>query len=480
MIPRSIYRQALVAISLTLATVAAYRGVWRNGFIRVDDPYYVTEEPMVTRGLSAEGVVWAFTTRAANNYHPLTWLGHMTTCQLFGLRPSAHHGVNLLLHIINSILLLLVFHRMTGALWPSAFVAAVFALHPLHVESVAWVAELKDVLSTFFGLATIVAYAWYVRDATPMRYVIVFVLLALGLLAKPMLVTLPFVLMLLDVWPLGRSRFWRRSDAPADEEAMGARDLFLEKMPLLLLSVVFAGITIWVQSAAGAVATMNHTPLLARVLNTPMAYGRYVFKTIWPDRLAFYYPYSSVFSLLHLALCVALLIAGTVYSIRWRKIRPWFAVGWFWFVGTLVPVIGIVQAGGQAIADRYMYVPMVGLTIIIAWAAAEYVGRVPKLRPAVVAFAIFALVALGVRTQLQVRHWKNSVTLGLHTLSVAPENNWFIHTLVAGGYQEAGNLDKAIEHMETANRMMPGKYEAIIADLRVQRERQQRSAPVTP
>jgi len=472
--------RAIVASVLALLTVAAYWGVWHHAFIRVDDPYYVTEEPMVTRGLSADGVVWAFTTRAANNYHPLTWLGHMTNCQFFGLQPSAHHAVNLLLHIINSILLLVIFHRMTGALWPSAFVAAVFALHPLHVESVAWVAELKDVLSTFLGLATIAAYAWYARDGAPAKYVVVFVLLALGMLAKPMLVTWPFVLMLLDVWPLGRSKLWRRPDAPADDEAMGALDLLLEKLPLLLLSVVFAGITVWVQRAAGAVATLTHTPMLARVLNTPMSYGRYVLKTLWPERLAFYYPYPSVFSLLHLALCAALLIAGTVYSVRHVRKRPWFAVGWFWFVGTLIPVIGIVQAGGQAIADRYMYVPMVGLTIMIAWAAVEYVGRVPKLRPVVAALAVAALVALGVRTQLQVRHWKNSVTLGLHTLEVAPENNWFTHTLVAGGYQEQGNLDKAIEHMETANRMMPGRYDAIIADLHVERDRRQRNVPVTP
>jgi protein O-mannosyl-transferase len=463
-------RLLAVCIALTAATVAAYWGVWNNEFIAIDDVYYLTDEPMVTRGLSVEGFLWAFRTGKMNNYHPVTWLSYMLDAQIFGIRPAVQHTINLVFHIANSILLLIVFHRMTGAFWKGAFIAAVFALHPLHVESVAWAAERKDVLSMFFALLTVLAYIRYAQRESAWRYCLVFILLALGLLTKPMLVTFPFVLLLLDIWPLGRSTLWQPAEQRSVDEALTPLQLLLEKLPLLLFSVLSAVLTYQAQHAGGAVADLQGRPLLARALNGLTAYGRYIFKTFWPQPLAFFYPYSFTFDLVTLGACALLLGGVTILAIRSFRARPYIAIGWFWFLGTLVPVIGVVQAGDQAIADRYMYLPMVGLTIVIAWGATELLRN----RVALATLAAGPLVALAIVTQLQVRVWKDSVTLAFHTLRVTDENNFFAHSLAGLGYAAKGDYDSAIAHFEAAGRVKPG-YLGAIPYLRDQKERQARA-----
>jgi protein O-mannosyl-transferase len=458
---------AAAAAGLAVATVLAYWGVWRHGFVVTDDPAYVFDQPMVQDGLTSAGIRWAFTTMTAANYHPLTWLSYMLDCQLFGVNAAAHHTINLILHIANTILLLVVFTRMTGDVGKSTFVAGVFALHPLHVESVAWIAERKDLLSTFFGLLAILAHAAYARNSTAGRYLAVAAFLTLGLLTKPMLVTLPFVLLLLDIWPLGRSTLYARAQATAGDEPMTLSELLLEKLPLLLLCVIASGVTLLAQKHA--MEPVEVTSSLARALNALMAYGRYVAKTFWPRRLMFFYPYSFQFALTQLAACALVLAGMTVWAVRTIKRTPYVAVGWFWFLGTLVPVIGLVQVGGQAMADRYMYIPMIGLSIVVAWGAAYFLRTIQQRRWITTPIGAAALIALAVGTHRQMAYWRSSITLANHALSIDP-NNWFAYTLLGGGYYVAGDLDRAIEYYEIASRMKPGRYQSTLDALKAERE----------
>ena len=419
-----------VALGAALAAlvIAAYVRVAGHGFIDLDDGTYVEWNPWVQAGLTWRGVVWAFTTGHAANWHPLTWLSHMLDCQLYGLHAGGHHLTSLALHVASTLLLYRLFLRTTNALWPSAFVAAVFGLHPLHVESVAWVAERKDVLSAFFWILTTLAYvAWTEKRGTG-RYLLVVGLYALGLMSKPMLVTLPFTLLLLDVWPLGR-----------------AKALLREKIPLFALAALSSVVTFLVQQAGGAMTLGERVPIGLRVENAIVAYVLYLAKTVAPVRLLVYYPYPHAgYAGWQVAGAVLLLAAATALALRERTRRPWLAVGWLWFLGTLVPVIGFVQVGPQAMADRYAYVPLIGLSIAVAYSA--------SFLPALLVVAAGAWTAL---TWIQVGLWKDDRTLFGHMVEVAPENHLGQGVLGNVDLHE-GRYGDAIARYRRALELQPG------------------------
>jgi hypothetical protein len=411
----------LICAGLVLATIVAYEPVRYNGFINFDDDVYVTENANIKNGFTKQSTAWAFTTQRASNWHPLTWLSHILDYQFFGLNPLGHHFTSVAIHIINSLLLFYVLKKMTqhyfektngeqnadsyitqkpsekmlllpqnsAGLWPSAFVAFLFALHPLHVESVAWVSERKDVLSTFFGFLTILAYVQYTRRPSVLRYTPVVILMTLGLMAKPMLVTLPFVLLLLDYWPLKRPVKLR---------------LLLEKVPLFVLSVVSSVIKYTVQKAGGAVTQAEILPLGERVSNALVSYISYIGKMIYPAGLAVLYPHPQAgLAFWKVVSAAVLLVVITLWTIYDARRRMYLLIGWLWYLGTLVPVIGIVQVGHQAMADRYTYLPAVGIFIMVAWFTAELLGKTRASRIVLTAFSVLILAALLICTRIQIR-----------------------------------------------------------------------------
>jgi tetratricopeptide (TPR) repeat protein len=388
-----------------------YWPVHNHQFVNYDDNVYVTENQTIHSGPTWQNIKWAFTTGYASNWHPLTWLSHMVDCRLFGVSAPAHHIVNLLFHIANTLLLLIVLNRMTKQLWPSAFVAALFALHPLHVESVAWVAERKDVLSTLFWLLTMLAYARYAERPSVGRYFLTLVLFVLGLMSKPMLVTLPFVLLLLDYWPLGRLFNPRFSIIR----------LLLEKLPFIILSAASSIITFIVQQKGGAMAAI---PFKERIANTAISYLTYIGKMFWPAHLAVLYPHPAGFISAAKAISYALtLILITAILLYYGRRYKYLAVGWLWYLGTLVPVIGIVQVGSQAMADRYAYVPLIGLFVIIAFTIAELAPKIPFRKIFLTVLAAAVLIACVIATSIQLKFWKNSFLLFEHTLAVIEGNS---------------------------------------------------------
>jgi len=421
-----------------------YAPVRQHGFVNLDDAQYVSDNPAVSGGLSGRGVSWAFTTRHAGNWHPLTWLSHMLDVELYGMNAGPHHLTSLLVHVANAVLLFGLLHRMTGALFRSAFVAALFALHPLHVESVAWVAERKDVLSTLFFLLTIRAYLAYVRRPRPSRYALVLVLFALGLMAKPMLVTLPFVLLLLDYWPLGR--------APS-------RRLVVEKLPMLALALASSIVTFLVQQRAGAVKGLDALPLDHRLANAVMAYAAYIGKMLWPAQLAAIYPYPASRPGWLVAGAAAGLIAVTVLTLRAARRHPYLPVGWLWYLGTLVPVIGLVQVGSQPMADRYTYVPLIGLFLIAAWGIPDLLARWPHRDLALGVAAGLVILGCTVAARGQVTHWRSSIALWQHALQVTTENPR-AHNNLGHALARDGRGSEAIARYTEALRIKPDYAEA--------------------
>ncbi len=448
-----------VALSLAVACLVTFRSLLGSRFTEFDDPVYVTKNEVVKEGLTAHGIAWAFTDGWTFGGHPLTWLSHMLDVRLFGLDPRGHHLTSLLLHAANAVLLFFILRGMTGALWPSAFTAALFAAHPLHVESVAWVAERKDVLSTFFWMLTMGAWLAYVRRPRRGRYLAVFLCLALGLMAKAMLVTLPLVLLLLDWWPLGRI-------APAG--APGGRPkgrapgwLLVEKAPLLALSVASSVVTSIATYRGGAVTGMESLSLGPRLSNSLLAYRWYLGKTFWPSRLAVIYPFdaSAVFAAGRVLGALAVLLAVSLAAILLTRRRPFLFTGWFWFLGTLVPVIGLVQVGGQAFADRYTYVPLVGIFLAAAWGIAALPGRW-RHRPAALAVpAIIVLALLMRQTRIQAGYWKDNLTLFNHALEVSPRS-WQAHQMVAISLIKQGEGKEGIRHLEEVLKIVPAMSEA--------------------
>ncbi len=438
---RNLSWERLVLPLLAALTFLAFCQVGEFDFVNYDDARYVYKNPHLEAGLGSAGITWSFTTFYFNNWHPLTWLSYLLDYELFGLKPGGYHLTNLLLHVVATLLLFAALRRTTGAVWRSAFVAALFAWHPLHVESVAWVAERKDVLSGAFWMLTLWAYALYAARPSAWRYLGVAASLALGLMAKPMLVTLPFVLLLLDYWPLGR---FADPDSPGLVDRSRIRPLLLEKLPLLLLVAGSSWITVVAQG--GALAKINELPLALRAGNALLAYVAYVGKTVWPQGLAVFYPHPGTsLSIGPVLAASALLAVASFCAIRFRSRRPYLTVGWLWYVGTLVPVIGLVQVGVQGMADRYTYIPLVGLFIAGAWGGAELLEmcRVPRLWRGTGAVAV--LSALFFATWLQVTHWSGSLAIFEHALGVTDDNS-IAHFNLAAAHMKRGNVDKAAVH----------------------------------
>ena len=475
-------RPRLIALLLALITLLAYLPAVRNGFVVYDDNTYVTENRIVQNGLTWTGIQWAFTTGHGSNWHPLTWLSHMMDCGLFGLNAGAHHAGNILLHTVNTVLLLLLLFRLTGALWPAAFVAALFAWHPLHVESVAWISERKDVLSTFFALLTLLAYVRAVAGgrrpaagtekaapaSPPSRftfhvsrfYALALVFFTLGLMAKPMLVTLPFVMLLLDYWPL--ERFKVQGSRPArDSSEFNVPGLFLEKWPFFLLVVISCTVTYLAQNHGEAVMALQQYSLPLRIANALISYERYLFNMVWPWHLAVFYPLPNHLTWIRAMAAVAVAVLGVVSWLGWRTHRqyPYLLVGWLWFLGTLVPVIGLVQVGSAAMADRYTYFPLVGIFIAVAFGARDLAGRfqVPKIAIAIAAALV--LVTCLALTENQLGYWRDSESLFAHAVAVTVDNpNARVDYGVA--FEQQGRYPEALAQYREAVRIAPDNLQA--------------------
>ncbi|MCK4753274.1 MAG: glycosyltransferase family 39 protein [Planctomycetes bacterium] len=443
---KSFQKNLLVCILLGLVTLGVYWPVFKCEFVKYDDDVYVTDNWRIQSGFNRDSISRVFTSGYASNWHPVTWLSHMLDWQLFGGEAWGHHLTNLLLHIANTVLLFAVFRRMTGAVWASGFVAAAFALHPLHVESVAWVAERKDVLSALFWILTMWCYVRYVEKPKVGRYFAALLFFALGLMSKPMVVTLPFVLLLLDRWPLER-------------KGKAILNLFVEKIPFFVLSVGSGVVTFFVQRSGGSVSGIEVFGMKGRVSNALVSYFGYIDKMIWPRGLAIFYPHpANSLPIAEVIKCGFLLMLVCVLFLwLWRR-KKYLAVGWLWYVGTLVPVIGLVQVGSQAMADRYTYIPLIGLFIVIAWGASEFAAgwRYRKVILSILAVAV--LIGMSIGTRLQLRHWRDSAALFKHTLAVT-KGSFFIHNNYANVLKDSGKVAEAIEHYNIALKISPNSAE---------------------
>ena len=444
----------LVSLLLALITVLLYVPAGFHDFILFDDPNYVTGNAMVANGLSWAGLKWAFIGWHASNWHPLTWLSHQLDCQLFGLNAGAHHLVNVLFHAANAVLLFRLWWRLTGALWPSAMVAALFAWHPLHVESVAWVSERKDVLSTFFGLLALLAYARYVVESKiqnpkskiqssngKLFYWLSLLAFGLGLLAKPMLVTLPLVLLLLDYWPLRRftepARLWTETAA-----------LIREKWPFFLLTAASCCVTFLAQRLQ-AVVSLHQRALGLRLENAVVAWAGYLGKTIWPANLSIFYPLPEHFPMAQVVLSAVVLVAVSLLAWHWRWQRRYFLAGWLWFLGMLVPVIGLVQVGDQAMADRYTYLPAVGLFLAAVFGMAEARERWNLRAQPMVITAALILGTYAIVTKHQLAFWRDTETLFTRALAVT-EHNGPAHMMLGVAFEQQGRMDDALSQYQAA------------------------------
>jgi tetratricopeptide (TPR) repeat protein len=429
----------LICATLAILVIAVY---WQAGsyqFLNLDDNVYVSENTHVAKGLTGPNIVWAFTSVEASNWHPLTWLSHMADVQLFGMNPRGHHLANVAIHAVSTLILFLLLFRLTGAPWPSSFVAAMFALHPLHVESVAWVAERKDVLSALFWSVTLLLYAEYVARRQVLWYLLALFAFALGLMAKPMLVTLPLVMLLIDCWPLGRLS---AEHGPRHAFAK-ALPLLSEKIPFLVCASGSAIITIYAQNKGGSIASLASAPFKLRVENALIAYITYIGKIVWPQGLAINYPLPLNIPLWQAGGALAVLLLVSAAAIRARRSHPYLAIGWFWYLITLVPVIGIVQVGSQALADRYSYIPATGLFIMAAWGVPVLFKGWRHRRAMLAALAGTVIITAALLTRQQLGYWRNDFTLYQHSLRITA-GNFLIHNNLGFAFQAAGNLDAAI------------------------------------
>jgi len=490
----------LICLSLAILTIIAFSPLKDSGFIVYDDSQYVTKNVYVQSGLNADSIRQAFSSDLAKfsgHWHPLTWLSLMLDHSLFGLNPTGYHLVNLLFHVLNTILLFLVLRHMTRALWPSAFVAALFAIHPLHVESVAWVVERKDVLSTFFWMLTMGAYSYYVQQKTVQRYAFVLLFFVLGLMSKPMLVTLPFVLLLLDFWPLqrftearpapripaaeikpevsGKKKKNRKKDAekaaasvkPAEVTTPAVPEfkwsliypLLLEKVPLFVLAVLSSIVTYIAAHSSGTAASLDVLTPFVRIGNALVSYVVYIGKMIVPVNLAVLYPHPGNVILWQVIGAVIILITATSFVIWKAKKLPYLATGWFWYLGTLLPVIGIVQVGIQSMADRYTYVSLIGLFIMAAWGIPELLKNWKHRQEILAALSVLSILVFSIITWNQAGYWKNSITLFDHVLNVT-RNNWLISNNRGLAYKNLGDYNQAIKDFDEAIRIRPEYAEA--------------------
>jgi tetratricopeptide (TPR) repeat protein len=438
---------AVVCLILAVVTAFAFRGVRNNDFLTYDDPGYVQENLNVQQGLNAQSIAWAFTSFEQGNWHPLTWISHIVDWQLYGNHPGGHHLTNLGLHVANSMLLFLLLLYLTGRLGRSAMVAALFALHPAHVESVAWLSERKDLLCAFFWFAASITYAWYVRKPSWKRMAWVAFAFACALMSKPMAVTLPFTLLLLDYWPLCRITFTKETRT---EWLPSLWKLCIEKWPLFILSAISSVITYHAQRASGAVFTLQALPLWVRMSNAAISYCRYVRIMIWPNPLiAFYYHERTNIMVSTAILSAIALVLVTAACWHFRKEKPYCLTGWLWFMGTLAPVIGIVQVGDQAMAERYTYLPFIGLFIAIVWLVGDAVANSRKVRIATQVMAVAVIAACALKTEAQVKVWNNSITLFSHVLDVDQRGD-YPNSSLGMAYVRQGKMAEAQKYLERA------------------------------
>ncbi|MGO9587267.1 MAG: tetratricopeptide repeat protein [Limisphaerales bacterium] len=443
---------ALICLALALVTTALYWPMTHHNFVNFDDDDYITNNSHVQAGLTRAGVIWAFQTGAAANWHPLTWLSHMLDCQLYGLYPGGHHSTNLIFHVANTLLLFLWLRQLTGALWRSAFVAALFAWHPLHVESVAWAAERKDVLSAVFWMLTLMAYTRYVRESkvqspkSKVFYGLSLLAFACGLMSKPMVVTLPFVLLLLDFWPLNRFQ----PGIPARSTII----LIVEKLPFFALTLAASVVTYFVQTSGRALWSPGERAFSSRVANALWAYERYVSKTFWPADLSIFYPYPNHWPagvVISAALSLAMWSALSIWRARQN---PYLLVGWFWFLGTLIPTIGLVQVGSQSMADRYTYIPSIGLFILVVWGVNDFLNWRPHWRRITAFAGGVALAGCLVGTEIQLGYWENSIKLFRHAIE-ATTDNFVAYTCLGETLSDLGMKPEALMLCAEAVKIAP-------------------------
>lgn len=436
----------LIGLALAVLTVAVFAQIGSHDFVDLDDTGYVVENAHVTTGLNADNVEWAFTSGYAANWHPLTWMSHQLDASLFGTKPGPQHLVSLGWHVANVLLLFGLLRFMTGATWRSAFVAGAFAVHPVHVESVAWMAERKDVLSTFFWLASTWMYVAWVRRPAPWRYASMLGLFVLGLMAKPMLVTMPFTLLLIDVWPLGRTT------TPLSRRV-------IEKLPLFALAAVSSIITAIVQQQGGAVGSLDLVPITTRLANVVVAYGHYVRALFWPSDLAVFYPFVKDLAAGLVTASLASLLIITAVAWRLRRDQPAVLIGWLWFVGTIVPVIGLVQIGMHAYADRYTYIPYIGLLIAVAWLATSIATRLGINRVALGAVGLVVVLVLAYGAHAQAATWRNAETMWIQAVGVT-RNNARGHNLLGVIYARRGEAARATAEFQIALQSDPDPSDA--------------------
>ena len=431
-------KESYVSLSLFILTLMVYSQVHNYPFISFDDNQGLLGNPQVRYGFSWSGIAWAFTSAFASNWFPLTWLSHMLDFQLFGADAGWHHLTNVLIHSLSTVLLFALMRRMTGRLWESGFVAFVFALHPLHVESVAWVSERKDVLFAFFWFLTTWLYLDFVEQRTARRYLLMMLAFCLGLMSKQMIVTLPFTLLLLDAWPLKRTSW---------------KTLVIEKVPLVALSFAASAVAFLAQKRGGAVRSLDVIPLASRAANAAMAYVLYLANFVWPVNLAFFYPYPTRMAAWEVSLAVLAIAAVSALALLAYRARPYLAVGWFWYLGTLAPVIGLIQVGHQARADRYTYVPLIGISIMVSWACAELNKSLVKF------LAIAACVVWTAMTFVQISYWKDSAALYTHAIAVT-DRNYLAHLNLGVDLAAQGDNQKALRELYTSIEENPDQAHA--------------------
>ena len=465
------HRDALACLALVLTTLCVYWQIQSFDFVFFDDPEYVYNNRQVQAGLTREGIIWSFTfsDKEKTYWHPLTWLSHMLDCELYGLAPGMHHLSNLMLHLANSLLLFWVFKQMTGARWRSFFVAALFALHPINVESVAWLSERKNVLSTFFWMLTLLSYVNYCSRRSLFRYLLTLFVFGLGLLAKPILVTLPFVFLLLDYWPLGRIRFGKEIIDNKNEETRsisGFREssishLLFEKIPFFVLTAISICLSTWSNQNQIDLISSEAVPIKLRFANAMVSYVSYIGKMIWPQNLAVLYPFpETMLPVWQVAGSGLLLVCVSTLMIWSLRRKPYLSVGWLWYLGTLVPVIGLVQAGlWPAMADRWAYVPLIGLFMITSWGAYDLVATWQYRKKCLAILATIVLTILTTMTWTQAEYWKNSLTLFSHTLEIT-SNNYVTHNNLGHVLIKTGRIDQGIAHCREALRINPNYSDA--------------------
>ena len=436
-----------IAAVLVILTVAVFAQVRAHDFIDFDDGLYVVDNPNVRGGLTQENIAWAFTTGRAANWHPLTWISHQADVSMFGMDAGLHHLTNVAWHALNAILLFGFLRSLTGAVWRSAFVAALFAIHPAHVESVAWISERKDVLSTFFLIVSTWAWTSWTRTPSNARWLLALATFALGLMSKPMLMTLPFAWLLLDVWPLGRSHVtWTRR--------------VVEKLPFFLLAGASVIVTIAVQQEGGAVTSLDRLSLINRFTNAVTAVTEYLRVLVWPTGLSAFYPLTTSIPVASIVIAVIVVLAISAAAWLTRERFGFVLTGWLWFLGTLVPVIGLVQIGMQSHADRYTYVPYIGLFVAVAWCLNVLAERGPIMRAAIAAFSVAAIVSLAVVAHAQTATWRNSEVLWSHAVAVDP-GNAKAHNSLGAIYGNTGRIPEAEREFKEALRLRPDMREGL-------------------